>query len=109
MRRRERPAGSVRFKGVQHRVERARADLIAVPRELLDHPVAIEIPLGRVVQHMQPHKAREKFLMLHRLRTSDSSIIGYRYRESIIRTDRLRHSSPDAVRRTGRSFPMASR
>ena len=38
-----------------------------MPRELVDHPVAIEIALGGVVQDMQPHQAREKFLMLHSL------------------------------------------
>jgi hypothetical protein len=47
--------------------------------------------------------------MVHRVRTSDcSSIIGYRYRESIIRTDRLRHTSREAVRRTERSFPIGN-
>ena len=43
----------------QQRVDRAGAQAIAVARQLLDHPLAVDLAFGSVVQDVQPDQARE--------------------------------------------------
>ena len=66
------PSDSRPFELVEHRVERARADVVAVPGELLHHLDAEDRLLDGVVQHVQPHEAPEEHLgqqLVHSCRT----------------------------------------
>lgn len=53
------------FHGVQHRVEGAGAELVPVPPQFLDHPLAVQVALGRVMQDVQPDEASQKVLVFH--------------------------------------------
>lgn len=51
--------------GVEHRIECPRAEFVAVPGELLDHPLAVEFAFNGMVQDVKPDQAGQQFLMLH--------------------------------------------
>src|SRR3954469_3984942 len=41
------------FEPMEHRIQCAWADLVAVPRQLLDYPVAVQVALGGMVQNVE--------------------------------------------------------
>jgi hypothetical protein len=59
---------SLALHGVQHRIERPRTYRIAVATKLVDHPLAIDIPLDRMKQNVQPDQAAQQILIFHRAR-----------------------------------------
>jgi hypothetical protein len=50
---------------VQQWIERSRAQSIAVVCQLLDHPLAIQFPFGRMMKDMQANEAAEEIAMVH--------------------------------------------
>ena len=66
---------------MQHRIERSRADPVTVLAQLLEHPVAEELALDRMVQDMQADQAAQEVLMLRRFHATP--VIGIRLRISI--------------------------
>jgi hypothetical protein len=52
-----------------------------VPRQLVDHPLAIDRVLRRMVQDVQPHQPGQQAMMLHSV--CQDAIIGIRYRHSV--------------------------
>src|SRR3990172_7758537 len=52
---------------MQHWIERAGAELIAVPAELLADPAAVDRLFRRVVQHVQPDQPNIEVRVTHRL------------------------------------------
>jgi hypothetical protein len=50
---------------MQHRIERSRAESVAVSGKFVDHPLPIKRLLRCVMQHMQTNKSFEQLLMLH--------------------------------------------
>lgn len=89
MRRCERPARSVQDSRyplrVEHRVERARADAVAMPSQFLDHPLSVQVALGGMVQDVEPNESGEELLMFHLLKSSKPApIIESRFREPMI-------------------------
>lgn len=75
---------------MEHRVERAGADAIAMPRKFLDHLVPIQVALGGVMQDVKPYKFGQKLLMLHMVIFPNRP----HYRISISGTDCIWHLSP---------------
>ena len=61
------------FHGVQHRVERAGAEAVAVIGQFVDHPLAIDFVFRRVVQNMQPDKAGKEIVEFHHSSSCDSA------------------------------------
>ena len=59
---------------MEHRVKRAGAHIVAVMREFLDHPFAIELSLGSVMEDMQADEAGQYFVVIDLGRHDD----GYR-------------------------------
>ena len=49
---------------MQEGIERARAELVAVPAQFLDHGQAIDRLLHSVVQHMKPDEPRVEIAMI---------------------------------------------
>jgi hypothetical protein len=49
---------------MEHRIERAGADPIAMPTQFLDHPMAIKVASDGMMQNVQPNHACEEFLVL---------------------------------------------
>ena len=66
-----RPEVSRPFHSVENGVERPGAQLIAVMRQLLDNPEAVDRLLGGVVEDMQPDESRIKILFVHVLSILD--------------------------------------
>ena len=50
---------------MQHWIQSAGTERIAVAGEFLNHPLPIETFFGCVVQYVQPNESLEQFLMLH--------------------------------------------
>ncbi len=51
--------------GVQHGVERSRAELVPVPGQLLDHPLPVDLAFGGMVEDVQAHEAGQEVVMIH--------------------------------------------
>ena len=60
---------------MQDRIERAGAQPIAVAAELVDHPLAEDGALCRVVQDVQPNEAVVQVAIFHRSSMSNIDIV----------------------------------
>jgi len=58
---------SAPLQSVKHRIERPRAQCVAVTREFLNHPLAVKFRLRGMMQNMQTNQALQELLVLHRL------------------------------------------
>ena len=50
---------------MQHWIQSAGTERVAVAREFLNHPLPVETFFGRVMQDVQPNESFQQFLMLH--------------------------------------------
>src|SRR6266850_40956 len=53
------------LEGMEHRIERARAQRVTVAGEFVDHPLAIKLFLRSVMQNVQPDQTYQQVLMFH--------------------------------------------
>src|SRR5450755_2139365 len=53
------------LQSVQQRIKRSRAQSIAVPGQLFDHPLAVQFCFGGMMQDMQANEAAEEIAMIH--------------------------------------------
>lgn len=69
---------------VQHWIQGARADAVAVPCQLLNHPLPIELVFDSMMKDVQPDEPGEKVLMLALVDGQTAPYIGIRNREPIL-------------------------
>ena len=62
---------------MQHRVERAGTQLVAVPGELIDHPLPIKFALGGMVKDVQPDQPLEQLMVLTRVTLTRVMVIAF--------------------------------
>lgn len=93
------------LQGAQHRVERSRTELVAVPAELFDHPLPVQLALDGVVQDVKPNQSGKQLSMFHAPRSSFllAYTIEIRYREPIIELEVISSIHLNARMRRGRS------
>src|SRR5579863_7324627 len=69
---------SLPLETLEQRIQAARTDPVAVPRQFLDHSKAEDRTLHRVVEHVQPDQAGIKIAVCNRV-----VVFGFRFRHTI--------------------------